>query len=622
VNKFDRFSFSFFISVKTSLRWVKMTAMKSLAQAHPVLILLPLGVAVFVNGITWGLPSRDADEFLFASVEPWSGDEILHLAGDRADDPNRGADVDIDPLVDRDRVVCLNETDAQRAAIVRRYRLYSYQPDEMITLMSLADMGRSGSFDPKLYQYGGLWIYPVGGLLRLASAIGAISLTPDLAYYLDRPEEFGKFYIVARLYCVAWAMIGIWVVYWLTRRLTGGCTISATLAAVCYIVMPVVVNMAHEAKPHLPGAVLMLLAVAAAMRYVETGRRRWWLSTAMLCGAAFGMVLSVLPIFIVLPVMELLRKQTWSARLKGTVLATLCGLAVYLVTNPYIVINLFINREVLRSNFGNSLAMYEMTRLVEGLFNAAWLVAEGASPVLAGAGLVGAGVCAVRGYRNKKEPRASARAATGSEQSRQGSHGLGWLLAAPAALIVVQFIALAAGKPGEYGRFAVLPDIALALAAVIAIRQVMTHPLLRLFLLFGLCTTSALSGYNYLAGFMRDCAWETSRMQAAGVLQKYCDHGATSLGIQAEPAPYGLPPVDLFCWRIVLLTENGQATTPIRPDVLIRPQSVRPFAVESDPESNEALPGPRSYQDTTPISWADKTFELFVFTQPKPATQP
>ena len=33
---------------------------------------------------------------------------------------------------------------------------------------------------------------------------------------------------------------------------------------VSMIVMPVVVSMAHEAMPHLPGAVLMLLAVLAA----------------------------------------------------------------------------------------------------------------------------------------------------------------------------------------------------------------------------------------------------------------------------------------------------------------------------------------------------------------------
>jgi len=371
------------------------------------------------------------------------------------------------------------------------------------------------------------------------------------------------------------------------------------------------VNMAHEAKPHLPGAVLMLLAVAAAMRYVETGRRRWWLATALLCGAAFGMVLSALPIFVVLPVMMLLRRQSWPEWLSKTALGLLCGLAVYLVANPYIVINLFSNRQVLSSNFGNSLAMYEITRLGEGAIHAAWLVAEGTSPLLAGAGVVGAAVYAIRASRRR----------------RGGEAPLGWLLAAPVLLIAMQFVALAAGKPGEYGRFAVLPDIALAMAAAVAIRRYVSQVPLRLVLLAGLLGGASFSGYAYLAGFVRDSARETSRMQAAGVLQKYCDHGARALGIQAEPAPYTLPPVNLFRWRILLLPENHSPKALVRPDVLIRPRGTRPFAVESAAGGNDTAATVGSqwdatpHWDATPISWADKTFELFVSTQPTSATR-
>ena len=51
--------------------------------------------------------------------------------------------------------------------------------------------------------------------------------------------------------------------------------------------MPVVVNMAHEAKPHLPGAALMLCAIFCATNYVRTGHRRHWVGAGALCGAAF-----------------------------------------------------------------------------------------------------------------------------------------------------------------------------------------------------------------------------------------------------------------------------------------------------------------------------------------------
>ena len=39
--------------------------------------------------------------------------------------------------------------------------------------------------DPHFFQYGGLWVYPVGAMLKLASMVGIVTLKSDLAYYLD-----------------------------------------------------------------------------------------------------------------------------------------------------------------------------------------------------------------------------------------------------------------------------------------------------------------------------------------------------------------------------------------------------------------------------------------------------
>src|SRR5690606_19252723 len=147
--------------------------------------------------------------------------ELLTLTGGWKSDA-AGADVDRDPLTGRDQPIVLNGTDAERAAIALRYRLYSAQPDEMITFRALAQMNPSaGDLDPRLYQYGGLWIYPVGALLKLASMRGWLDLTPNLAHYLEQPEAFGRFYLIARAYSVAWGLIGVIVVYALAYRLAG-----------------------------------------------------------------------------------------------------------------------------------------------------------------------------------------------------------------------------------------------------------------------------------------------------------------------------------------------------------------------------------------------------------------
>ena len=349
----------------------------------------------------------------------------------------------------------------------------------------------AGRLDPRLYQYGGLWIYPVGALLKLASVAGLVDAHgrtwPGISI---TPRQFGRFYVVARLYAVAWGLVGVWAVYLDRAAAVGRPGLAGLFAGLCYICMPVVINMAHEAKPHLPGAVLQLLAVMAAMRYVETGRRSWWMATAALCGAAFGMVLSAWPVFIVLPVMVMLRPEDVGTRAVLAVGGGMVGVAVYLLTNPYIVINLFINREVLRSNFGNSLAMYAIGRWPEGVRNAARLVGRGRRPESPSSASLAAIIAGVRYRRLVDEFGASQligeRPATqlspgtrlaatpcSAGASERGTGSL--LLAAPAVLILAQFVALAAGKPGEYGRFAVLPDVALGIAAVVGISRVFQH---------------------------------------------------------------------------------------------------------------------------------------------------
>jgi hypothetical protein len=568
-----------------------------------VILCLLFASAIFVCGITWGLPSRAADKFLFGDRTPWSGAEILALAPIE-EHPNRGADVDADPLVGRDRVIVLNETDKQRAEIVRRYRLFTYQPDEYNTMKSLSGMnpGRL-QLDPRMYQYGGLWIYPVGALLKLASVVGIIHLTPDKAYYLDHPEQFARFYVIARLYSAVWGLVGAWAVYMLARKLTGG-AVPAAIISMSWACMPVVVNMAHEAKPHLAGLSLMLLAILAASRYVETGSRRWWVAAGALCGAALAMVISSLIIFIILPLMTLLRPMPWRQRVRVLVLASFVGGVVYLMTNPYVAINLVTNPAVLRSNLGASTSMYEATA-GSGIVNAYKLIVAGTMPFFPFIGglfflqlLIG---WHLDGTRITGLPRYVL-----------------WLLAAPAAIVLVQFVALAAGKPAEYGRFALLPNTVLYLGAEAMgwfsyRRQVVRYATI------GIIPIAFLMGaFLYLAHFRADAKFPSTRIAEAVRLKKMANGGARRLAIVAEPAPYCLPPVDLWRWEINLLprhTPPVEAARDIDADVLIRP--LDEYNENTTPKVAGFVRIIRLVLSfwvylPTEISWAAKPFEILV----------
>jgi hypothetical protein len=576
----------------TTHRWTK-------SDAAIVLVLMAVAAGVFVTGITWGLPSRAADPYLFGNHPIWTGADIVRLAPEPPADADRGADVDANPITDRRHPVLLNETDAQRAEIVRRYRLFSYQPDEMITFKSLSGM-RPGrlDLDPRLYQYGGLWIYPIGGLLKVSSLLGFVDVRSDKAWYLDHPEEFARFYVVARAYSAAWAVVGVAVVYWLVGRMTGS-RAAAAVAAVCYTWMPAVVNAAHEAKPHMAGAVLMLTTVAAATIYADTGRRKWAMATGGLAGASVGMVLSGLWAFAVLPVMVLLRPAPAAERLRHLFLATGCGIAAYVLTNPYVAINALLRPSRLTSNLQNSTAMYAVGGSSGALWNAAELVAEGASVVIAVVGTIGVLLLAARWLRTR------GRAERGELSGRVPA----LLLAAVASIVMTQFVLLAAGKPGEYGRFALVPDIALAIAAVVAVAGARGEigPILRAIVLTVLAVAAVPFGAEYVYAFLRDTRPATSRIWAAEQLRTM----PGTIGLRDEPAPYLMPPVNLFDRDLVLLPAGERmdpAVVPVNFAITAIDGPHRPV------EGHVVLPTRwrrgNLWRDATRISWANKRFVL------------
>jgi hypothetical protein len=535
-----------------------------------------LAAVAFLLGINWGLPSRQVDRFLFGDEPVWSGAKIAKLAPSDAN--VLGADVDANPILNLSGPIVLNETDEQRAEIIRRYRLFSYQPDEMITLRSLSRIGQHRG-DPRLYQYGGLWIYPVGAMLKAASLLGLIELKADQAYYLDNPQAFGRFYVVARLYTVMWGLVAVWAVYWIVQRLTEE-RLLATIAAICFAVMPVVLTMAHEAKPHLPALALILLAVIAAAKHIETDETKWAVAAGVLCGAAFGMVLSGLMAFAVLPIMVLLRGGRISQRLMLLVMATAAGLLTYLLCNPFVVFNALFHPEVLRSNLTNSTNMYRIG--VGGAWNALSLIVEGASPVVVVAGIVGVVVLLFTHM-------------TGRRADGDGGN-VGWLLAAPAAAVLAQFILLANNKPPEYARFALVPNVLLLVAAMAAIGKLRSSRS-RVALATGVMIATAIFGAPYLIAFINDSAATTSRLEAALRLTALRGSGNTIVRVTAEPAPYCLPPMDIFQTRMMLAPAD--------------------HAIVAD-----AMVTVDTQHSPAPISWADVRFIIVSAGAPHSSPRP
>lgn len=497
--------------------------------------------------LPWGLPDRGRDELLFGGGPAWTAERFQAVAALAARDARGGgADTDLDPLPPSSSIVNLTAREADRAQVLRRYRLYSRQPDEMITFMALQRMRPgAGDFDPRLYQYGGAWIYGVGAALGLAEVLGIADVRSDAGFYLEQPEQFARFYVVARwlslmasgLLLVAVARIG---------ALLGGRS-AGWLAAAALCVCPVFLTMSLEAKPHMASACLLAWAVLAGLRFADTGGRSAALAMGAAAGGAFAFVLTGVVAVALWPVLFWERLRSHAA-LRPTLLSLASGgalvLIIYAVSNPYLILNSLFHVKHVSANLGNSTAMYTigLDRFAPGAVRVGELLLECCGTGVLIVGTLGTGLLLARRTRTAL------------------------LLLAPAAAMLLVGIALGADKPGEYGRFLLIPTVFLAIAAGWGATRIRgAGGLLTAALLLVL---SGARAWDYAAAFAADAHGNETRLAAAAGIEQRIPRGVP-IGVFQEPAPYAVPPIDFAHREIRLLprTANPDALHTLIPDL-------------------------------------------------------
>ncbi len=537
----------------------------------------------------WGLPGRETDPLLFGG-EPWSGQRLsAGSAAQQRQARGSGADTDLNPLGGRDRIIDLTASHEQRAEILTRYRLFSRQPDEMITFMALQRMRPSqGDFDPRLYQYGGAYIYLIGASLGAAALCGLATLSSDVNVYLEQPELFARFYVVARVVTLLFAA-GLLLSTARLAQLAGGRT--AGWAAWCLAATaPVVLCGALEAKPHLPSVCMQVWAALAALRYCDTGRMRDALRMGLFSGAAAGLVLNGAAAWLLWPAVWLVRRRAGGAAARPLLASGLASLCVYALTNPYVLYNAVANRAALSSNLGNSTAMYRVGEFDAGAARVGSLLVES----------VGAGVPLL------------AVIAAALLARRFGGRLL--VAALPGIGIALLAVSIGAGKPAEFARFLLLPAVLACVGAGASLGRLAV----RSRWLAGVAFVAAVglqSGYSYVRAFAADAGGlDESRRLAAQWMERALGPG-DAIALTQEPAPYSVPPVNFTHRRAVLL--------PPSPPADFEPCELPPWLVlTADGEPLDARAWwrrhyrlekrfPREPQRLTPITWANKA--VFVY---------
>jgi hypothetical protein len=113
-------------------------------------------------------------------------------------------------------------------------------------------------------------------------------------------------------------------------------------------------------------------------------------------------------------------------------------------------------------------------------------------------------------------------------------------------------------------------------------------------------------GGSYVWHFARDATARSTRLELADrIASRGQDVEHPTLLVRWEPAPYCLPPVDLWRWRIVL--DRGHRAGVY--DLMIEP--VDSIGIEAVAPYGEAIrywTRPRLF--ATPMSWAHKPFRV------------
>ncbi len=243
-----------------------MCSHSSLRSALPILAALYVfALAVNLPGITWGLPAQ-GDPLL----PPHTTDAVA-AGTDRswAAIQEAGRDLNFGPP-DPDQTETL-------AKALRRFRLYTADPDEVVAMMAVARLNPlAGRWDPGFSQYGGFFLYTLGATFKLTSALGLVTLRADPSFYVAHPDAMGRMFLVGRVLVVVVSALAIPLVWLLARHLYG--TNVPLLAAGLAAVAPAWIAWNHVMKPVAFGAPFALAALLAGARLADDLRP--WRATA------------------------------------------------------------------------------------------------------------------------------------------------------------------------------------------------------------------------------------------------------------------------------------------------------------------------------------------------------
>jgi len=164
----------------------------------------------------------------------------------------------------------------------------SYHPDEQNTTYSLRNMRpKELDFNPRFFGNPTFYTYQVGALALAASSTGWVPREMSEDFWLAHPQAVRRFYILGRSLSFVYALLSVYFVYAVTRRV-GGHRQAALLAAAAFAALPVTAVHSHYMTVNAASVFWCLVAAFFAVGIIN--RPSW--KNYILAGVFGGLAIS------------------------------------------------------------------------------------------------------------------------------------------------------------------------------------------------------------------------------------------------------------------------------------------------------------------------------------------
>ena len=318
---------------------------------HWIILLFSIAVSVFLGfqGIRWGIPSEEKADLVlsqelhnehFYQLMKHSREEIYNFSGGSPIGRLKNFHSSLPPVlrsigIKENENLFFDGDEKILSNFIRPYLLRSNHTDEQMTISALAGMHpRSFDFNPRMFPYGGVYIYSMGAFLGISHVLGYIRIRSDLNYYLKQPQEMGKIFTAGRFYNIFF-LVPCLVFLFLSANLNNSFR-AGLFALIFFAFSPALIFQVHIMKPYIMATFFGIMCIYFSQRLLTGGSLE-----IILAGVSAGLSAGAMPVYgfiIIIPLIAILNERKALKRNMAYVIAA-AGLT-FIITNPYWIINI------------------------------------------------------------------------------------------------------------------------------------------------------------------------------------------------------------------------------------------------------------------------------------------